>query len=84
MKKVYFGCFNEKFGGNGSILSLHLKSESIAGYKSEGGFFEEKFINILRKFYTEGNNKLPESKRHRKPKENVEQDQEIIIKDQTI
>jgi tRNA-specific adenosine deaminase 2 len=24
IKKVVFGCENDKFGGNGSILSLHL------------------------------------------------------------
>lgn len=23
IKKVYFGCYNQKFGGNGSILNLH-------------------------------------------------------------
>ena len=24
IKKVYFGCHNDRFGGNGSILSVHL------------------------------------------------------------
>lgn len=23
IKKVYFGCYNERFGGNGSILAVH-------------------------------------------------------------
>jgi len=23
IKEVFFGCYNDRFGGNGSILSLH-------------------------------------------------------------
>lgn len=50
-------------------MSLHLKSDSVNGYESFGGFYEERFINILKSFYNQGNTNLPESKRHRKPKD---------------
>ena len=29
IRKVYFGCKNEKFGGNGSVLSLHSSTYEI-------------------------------------------------------
>ena len=63
---VYFGCYNEKFGGNGSIISIH-KDPSYP-YKSEGGFLKEKAINYLKDFYAVGNAHAPENKRQRKLK----------------
>ena len=63
---VYFGCYNEKFGGNGSIISIH-KDPSFP-YKSEGGFLKDKAINYLRDFYAVGNAHAPENKRQRKIK----------------
>ena len=61
---VYFGCYNEKFGGNGSILSIHLGPGK--SYESIGGFKKDNFIELLRKFYSVGNLKAPENKRQRK------------------
>ncbi len=66
ISKVYFGCYNEKFGGNGSIISIH--KDPLFPYNSEGGFLEEKAINYLREFYAVGNSKAPENKRQRKLK----------------
>ena len=66
ISQVYFGCYNEKFGGNGSIISIH-KDPSFE-YKSEGGYLEEKAINYLRNFYSVGNAHAPENKRQRKIK----------------
>ena len=63
---VYFGCYNEKFGGNGSILSIH--KDPLFPYKSEGGFLKDKAINYLRNFYAVGNEHAPENKRQRKLK----------------
>ena len=63
---VYFGCYNEKFGGNGSIISIH--KDPLWPYKSEGGYLEEKAINYLRSFYAVGNEHAPENKRQRKLK----------------
>ena len=64
VKEVYYGCDNEKFGGNGSIMSLH-KGPGVA-YKSFGGYLKEEAIDVLRKFYSRGNEKAPEHKRQRK------------------
>jgi tRNA-specific adenosine deaminase 2 len=48
ISQVYFGCYNPRFGGNGTILSVN-------SYPSEGGFLEEKCLKILQEFYEEGN-----------------------------
>ena len=66
ISSVYFGCYNEKFGGNGSILSIN-KDPSFP-YKSEGGYLKEKAINYLRDFYAVGNVNAPENKRQTKLK----------------
>ena len=34
VKRVVFGCLNERFGGNGSILSVHEDGHKLAGYHS--------------------------------------------------
>ena len=64
IKKVIFGCKNERFGGNGSILSLNSKIPNP--YSSKGGILEKEGLEILKKFYERGNKKLPENLRHRK------------------
>ena len=64
IKEVYFGCPNDKFGGNGSIVSIH--KFNLWTYKSEGGFLKDQAIQYLRQFYSVGNKKAPENKRQRK------------------
>ena len=79
IKKVYFGCWNERFGGNGSILEtqtmvpnnyqtigrLQMNSPKILFL---GGLKEEEAKNLLKKFYEKGNENLPEEMRHRTKK----------------
>mmetsp|Transcript_12935 Transcript_12935/g.24024 ORF Transcript_12935/g.24024 Transcript_12935/m.24024 type:complete len:159 (+) Transcript_12935:933-1409(+) len=60
VKSVWYGCSNSRFGGNGSILSLHEGS-----YSSNGGFRAEEAIDLLKEFYSRGNVKAPAEKRHR-------------------
>ncbi|OMJ77436.1 hypothetical protein SteCoe_22953 [Stentor coeruleus] len=60
IKKVYFGCYNQKFGGNGSILNLHE-----GRYESIGGLYQEEAVNLLKIFYGRGNPNAPPHKRHR-------------------
>lgn len=64
IKKVYFGCENDKFGGNGSILSLN-KGPNYQ-YESVGGIMKEQAIEYFRNFYIRGNAKAPDHKRQRK------------------
>ena len=62
ISKVYFGAENDKFGGNGSILTLNRE------YQVEAGLMKEEAIQLLRSFYEEGNKNAPENKRQRRLK----------------
>lgn len=44
LKRVVFGCVNDKFGGNGSILSLHKFG---GGYQVTKGIMQEEAIKLL-------------------------------------
>ncbi|ORX87812.1 tRNA specific adenosine deaminase [Anaeromyces robustus] len=58
IKKVYYGCSNERFGGCGSIYHLHNES-----YEIESGYLKEEAIMILRKFYIRENKNAPVPKK---------------------
>ena len=49
IKEVMFGCENDKFGGTGSILSLHkFTIESMqTGYTIKKGILKEEAIKLL-------------------------------------
>mmetsp|Transcript_6832 Transcript_6832/g.10265 ORF Transcript_6832/g.10265 Transcript_6832/m.10265 type:complete len:177 (-) Transcript_6832:217-747(-) len=64
VRKVIFGCHNTRFGGNGSILSLH--HESPSPYEIESGILQDEAIQIFQKFYSGENERAPLSKRKRK------------------
>lgn len=64
IREVYYGCNNEKFGGNGSIMSLN-KGPGWT-YQSKGGFLAQEAIDLLKHFFIRGNAKAPEKKRQRK------------------
>jgi len=66
IKKVYFGCWNDRFGGNGSIIDTQKMAPHH--YETIGGLKEEEAKNMLRKFYEKGNENLPEEMRHRTKK----------------
>jgi tRNA-specific adenosine deaminase 2 len=55
---VVFGCSNDKFGGCGSILSLHngLTTSALA-FPCQGGVREEEAIELFRRFYERPNDK---------------------------
>ncbi|GFQ02389.1 tRNA-specific adenosine deaminase 2 [Phtheirospermum japonicum] len=64
IKEVYYGCGNDKFGGCGSILSLHTSiynfifcsgGVSRKEFKCTGGIMATEAINLLRNFYEQGN-----------------------------
>ncbi|GKV00317.1 hypothetical protein SLEP1_g13028 [Rubroshorea leprosula] len=71
IKEVYYGCSNDKFGGCGSILSLHSSdSETLIsgnpqkkGFKCTGGLMASEAISLLRSFYEQGNPNAPKSHR---------------------
>lgn len=75
IRHVYFGCGNERFGGCGSVLSIHSDSylahtvsadvltDSPPTFVAEGGHRRADAINLLRQFYLmeNGNGKLMET-----------------------
>ena len=70
MRRVFYGCKNDRFGGCGSILNLHLSdtipSKSHNGYPIVHGLLETEAINLLRSFYDRENFHAPDDKRKRK------------------
>ncbi|KAK4423044.1 tRNA-specific adenosine deaminase TAD2 [Sesamum alatum] len=78
IKEVYYGCANDKFGGCGSILSLHTNSSgkvTCSGiskrkeFKCTRGITASGAIDLLRSFYEQGNPNAP--KPHRTPVQRV-------------
>lgn len=71
--KVFFGCRNDKFGGCGSILSLHQdQPPKHYGYPIQSGILEAEAIALLRSFYNRENFHAPDDKRKRKDKQKEE------------
>ncbi|XP_026663999.1 tRNA-specific adenosine deaminase TAD2 [Phoenix dactylifera] len=72
IREVFYGCANDKFGGCGSILSLHksgsknLCREGVLphkGFKCTGGLMSEEAIALFRSFYEQGNPNAPKPHR---------------------
>lgn len=72
IKEVYYGCGNDKFGGCGSILSLHqIDSDKKSGevslqgraFKCTGGLKSAEAVALLRNFYEQGNPNAPKPHR---------------------
>ncbi|RHZ67038.1 hypothetical protein Glove_303g93 [Diversispora epigaea] len=65
IKKVYYGCANERFGGTGSVFQINQDPKLILHppYSCEGGYYREEAIILLRKFYVRENEKAPQPKR---------------------
>ncbi|CAM8912806.1 unnamed protein product [Rhodiola kirilowii] len=71
-KEVYYGCGNDKFGGCGSVLSLHSGSQLIEssseaslkrGFKCTGGIMASEAVSLFRSFYEQGNPNAPKPHR---------------------
>lgn len=60
ISEVYFGCGNDRFGGNGTVLSIHKDSHlPCSNYKSYGGIMRTEGIHLLRNFYIQENDSAP-------------------------
>lgn len=62
IRTIYFGCANYRFGGIGSVLSLHSEPSIDPSFPVYGGLFEAEAIDLMRRFYALGNKKAPISK----------------------
>ncbi|KAF2473192.1 cytidine deaminase-like protein [Lindgomyces ingoldianus] len=65
IRAVYFGCWNERFGGTGGVLNIHSDPSVDKPYPVYGGIFREEAILLLRKFYIQENEKAPEPTKKR-------------------
>lgn len=59
IRTVYYGCGNERFGGNGSVLSIHSDESLDPPYPSYGGLYRKEAIMLLRRFYIQENGNAP-------------------------
>lgn len=59
IRAVYYGCGNERFGGNGSVLAIHSDPNIDVGYLSYGGLYRAEAIMLLRRFYIQENENAP-------------------------
>lgn len=80
--RVFFGCYNERFGGCGSILSLHRRPPTNYGnnppnlrqqhyynyYHVTSGILQQEAISLLQQFYQQENCHAPTDRRKRKKK----------------
>ena len=69
VSRVVFGASNDRFGGCGSVLSLHEQNEFSAGHKHyevTRHVQKERSIEILQRFYNRENEHAPENKKRKK------------------
>lgn len=59
IRAVYYGCGNERFGGNGSVLAIQSDPSIDVGYPSYGGLYRAEAIMLLRRFYIQENDNAP-------------------------
>jgi tRNA-specific adenosine deaminase 2 len=60
IRNVFFGCGNERFGGTGTVLSIHSDAMPHRSYPSYGGLYRKEAINLLRRFYIQENERAPQ------------------------
>lgn len=71
IKRAVYGCANDKFGGNGTVLDVHdtgcgsCAHDRARGapYESIGGLFADEAVRLFQEFYIRGNPKAPKPHR---------------------
>ena len=68
IRHVFFGCHNDRFGGNGSILSVNETpvGPRYSAYPADAGIMKTEAIAVFQRFYSRENKLCPEAKRRRK------------------
>ncbi|KAJ8329874.1 tRNA(adenine34) deaminase [Batrachochytrium dendrobatidis] len=60
IRRVVFGCGNDKFGGCGSVFHIHDDGVGAGfNYPAVGGLFKNEAIMALRRFYVRENSHAP-------------------------
>ncbi|KAI8922882.1 cytidine deaminase-like protein [Entophlyctis helioformis] len=64
IRRVVYGCGNDKFGGCGSVFNVHTDDVGEGSkYPAVGGLYREEAIIALRKFYVRENDHAPKPKK---------------------
>ncbi|KAG5456376.1 MAG: cytidine deaminase-like protein [Olpidium bornovanus] len=65
LRKVYYGCTNEKFGGCGGVFRINSDEQGHTQppYVAEGGYMRSEAIMLLRRFYVSENEHAPVPKK---------------------
>ncbi len=74
VKRVVFGCHNERFGGCGSVLNipaLQVYVDDVTGreirmFTCDSGCMKDEAIDLFKRFYSRSNLSAPELKRRKK------------------
>lgn len=67
VKRVVFGCHNDRFGGNGSILPIHNNPQyNEQPYEVVSGIMKDEAVGLFQRFYESENRRAPEAKRRKK------------------
>ncbi|CAM9644478.1 unnamed protein product [Discosporangium mesarthrocarpum] len=71
IRRVVFGCKNDRFGGCGSILSINDCSLPIAHhqYPCKSGVLADEAVSLFKTFYARENARAPEPKRRKRQDE---------------
>lgn len=61
VKRVFFGCKNERFGGNGSVLSVHKggKQDGHPCYEVQSGIKGDEAVLLFKQFFSSDNPDAP-------------------------
>ncbi|KAL3895081.1 MAG: hypothetical protein SGCHY_004910, partial [Lobulomycetales sp.] len=64
VKKCFYGASNDRFGGCGSVLSvhngpMHANAAAAAPLECHSGLFRKEAVMLLRKFYLGENQRAP-------------------------
>jgi len=63
IRAAVFGCCNDRFGGAGSVLSLHSDYSVLPGYEVTARVQAERAMQLLVQFYKLENKSAPQDKR---------------------
>ncbi|KAA8895893.1 cytidine deaminase-like protein [Sphaerosporella brunnea] len=60
IRRVFFGCLNDRFGGCGGVLKIHEGPGTDPRYPCYGGINHDEAIMLLRRFYIQENERAPQ------------------------
>lgn len=60
IRRVFFGCLNDRFGGCGGVLNIHEGKGVDPEYPIHGGINHDEAIMLLRRFYIQENERAPQ------------------------